>query len=83
MLHAESGLTQICSICAIAVSDSGALRARNQAQFNPAQYLIGLAKATELAGALVFEKTRERVLRRTMGGKSRLAERQSTPRMLY
>ena len=26
---------------------AGALRSRNQAQFNPAQYLVGLAKATE------------------------------------
>lgn len=39
-------------------STAGALRCRNQAQFNPAQYLIGLAKATEAAGALVFEETR-------------------------
>jgi glycine/D-amino acid oxidase-like deaminating enzyme/nitrite reductase/ring-hydroxylating ferredoxin subunit len=37
---------------------AGALRSRNQAQFNPAQYLIGLAKATESAGAVVFEETR-------------------------
>jgi len=39
-------------------SSAGALRCRNQAQFNPAQYLIGLAKATEAAGAKVFEETR-------------------------
>ena len=39
-------------------STAGALRSRNQAQFNPAQYLVGLAKATESAGALVFEETR-------------------------
>jgi glycine/D-amino acid oxidase-like deaminating enzyme/nitrite reductase/ring-hydroxylating ferredoxin subunit len=39
-------------------STPGALRSRNQAQFNPAQYLIGLAKATEAAGTLVFEETR-------------------------
>ena len=39
-------------------STAGALRSRNQAQFNPAQYLIGLAKAAESAGALVFEETR-------------------------
>jgi glycine/D-amino acid oxidase-like deaminating enzyme/nitrite reductase/ring-hydroxylating ferredoxin subunit len=37
---------------------AGALRSRNQAQFNPAQYVIGLAKAAEAAGALVFEETR-------------------------
>ncbi len=39
-------------------STAGALRCRNQAQFNPAQYLIGLAKATEASGALLFEETR-------------------------
>ena len=39
-------------------STAGALRSRNQAQFNPAQYLIGLAKAAESAGARVFEETR-------------------------
>jgi glycine/D-amino acid oxidase-like deaminating enzyme len=37
---------------------AGALRSRSQAQFNPAQYLIGLAKATESIGARVFEETR-------------------------
>ena len=37
---------------------AGALQSRNQAQFNPAQYLIGLANATETAGASVFEETR-------------------------
>jgi glycine/D-amino acid oxidase-like deaminating enzyme/nitrite reductase/ring-hydroxylating ferredoxin subunit len=39
-------------------STAGALRSRNQAQFNPAQYLIGLAKATKSIGARVFEETR-------------------------
>src|SRR5262249_20414829 len=39
-------------------STAGALRCRNQAQFNPARYLVGLAKAIESAGALVFEETR-------------------------
>ena len=39
-------------------STAGALRCRDQAQFNPAQYLIGLARATEAAGAHVFEATR-------------------------
>jgi len=37
---------------------AGALRSRNQAQFNPAQYLIGLAKAAKSIGARVFEETR-------------------------
>lgn len=39
-------------------STAGALRSRNQAQFNPARYLIGLAKAAEVAGTQVFEQTR-------------------------
>ncbi len=37
---------------------AGALRFRNQAQFNPAQYLIGLARAVETAGGRIFENTR-------------------------
>jgi glycine/D-amino acid oxidase-like deaminating enzyme/nitrite reductase/ring-hydroxylating ferredoxin subunit len=37
---------------------AGALRFRAQAQFNPAQYLIGLAKATAAEGAQVFEESR-------------------------
>jgi glycine/D-amino acid oxidase-like deaminating enzyme/nitrite reductase/ring-hydroxylating ferredoxin subunit len=39
-------------------STAGALRSRDQAQFNPAQYLIGLAKAAEGGGTKVFEETR-------------------------
>ena len=39
-------------------STAGALRSRNQAQFNPAQYLIGLARAAKSIGARVFEETR-------------------------
>ena len=39
-------------------STAGALRSRDQAQFNPAQYLIGLAKAAEAGGTKVFEETR-------------------------
>jgi glycine/D-amino acid oxidase-like deaminating enzyme/nitrite reductase/ring-hydroxylating ferredoxin subunit len=34
------------------------LRFPNQAQFNPAQYLIGLAKAFKAAGGRIFESTR-------------------------
>jgi glycine/D-amino acid oxidase-like deaminating enzyme/nitrite reductase/ring-hydroxylating ferredoxin subunit len=34
------------------------LRFPNQAQFNPAQYLIGLAKAVKAAGGRIFENTR-------------------------
>jgi glycine/D-amino acid oxidase-like deaminating enzyme/nitrite reductase/ring-hydroxylating ferredoxin subunit len=39
-------------------STAGALRCRDQAQFNPAQYVVGLAKASASAGARVFEETR-------------------------
>jgi glycine/D-amino acid oxidase-like deaminating enzyme/nitrite reductase/ring-hydroxylating ferredoxin subunit len=39
-------------------STAGALRSRNQAQFNPVQYLIGLAKVAKSIGARVFEETR-------------------------
>jgi glycine/D-amino acid oxidase-like deaminating enzyme/nitrite reductase/ring-hydroxylating ferredoxin subunit len=37
---------------------STALRFKHQAQFNPAQYLIGLAHAAKSAGARIFERTR-------------------------
>jgi glycine/D-amino acid oxidase-like deaminating enzyme len=37
---------------------AGALRFPNQAQFNPAQYLIGLAEAVRLHGGTLFENTR-------------------------
>jgi glycine/D-amino acid oxidase-like deaminating enzyme len=37
---------------------AGALRFRDQAQFNPMQYLIGLASAIEAAGGRIFENTR-------------------------
>ncbi len=37
---------------------AGALRFRDQAQFNPAQYLVGLALAVEAVGGRIFEDTR-------------------------
>jgi glycine/D-amino acid oxidase-like deaminating enzyme/nitrite reductase/ring-hydroxylating ferredoxin subunit len=37
---------------------AGALRFRDQAQFNPVRYLIGLAGAIEAAGGRIFENTR-------------------------
>lgn len=37
---------------------AGALRFRDQAQFNPVRYLIGLASAIEAAGGRIFENTR-------------------------
>jgi glycine/D-amino acid oxidase-like deaminating enzyme/nitrite reductase/ring-hydroxylating ferredoxin subunit len=48
---------------------AGALRSRNQAQFNPAQYLIGLAKAAEAAGTRVFEETRVTAVEESDGWK--------------
>jgi glycine/D-amino acid oxidase-like deaminating enzyme/nitrite reductase/ring-hydroxylating ferredoxin subunit len=48
-------------------STAGALRSRNQAQFNPAKYLVGVARGTALAGALVFEKTRVESLEKRDG----------------
>lgn len=36
----------------------GAVRFRDQAQFNPARYLLGLARAAKQAGAALFEETR-------------------------
>ena len=48
---------------------AGALRSRNQAQFNPAQYLIGLAKAAEAVGTLVFEDTRVTAVEESDGWK--------------
>ena len=47
---------------------AGALRSRNQAQFNPAQYLIGLAKAAE-AETRVFEETRVTAVEESDGWK--------------
>jgi len=37
---------------------TGALCFKDQAQFNPAQYLIGLARAAESKGTRIFEETR-------------------------
>ena len=37
---------------------AGALRFPNEAQFNPAQYLVGLATAIKAAGGSIFENTR-------------------------
>jgi glycine/D-amino acid oxidase-like deaminating enzyme len=37
---------------------AAALRFRDQAQFNPAKYLVGLALAVEAAGGRIFESTR-------------------------
>jgi glycine/D-amino acid oxidase-like deaminating enzyme len=48
---------------------AGALRSRNQAQFNPAQYLIGLAKAAKAVGTQVFEETRVTAVEESDGWK--------------
>src|SRR5262245_5458430 len=50
-------------------STAGALRSRDQAQFNPAQYLIGLAKATEAGGTKVLEETRVTAVEESDGWK--------------
>jgi glycine/D-amino acid oxidase-like deaminating enzyme/nitrite reductase/ring-hydroxylating ferredoxin subunit len=48
---------------------AGALRFRHQAQFNPAQYLVGLARACASAGAQVFENTRVTNVKQANGWK--------------
>ena len=59
MLRVRVGLdADLLDSAPLPFSTAGALRSRNQAQFNPAQYLIGLAKAAKSIGARVFEETR-------------------------
>ncbi|WP_274425666.1 FAD-dependent oxidoreductase [Chelativorans sp. YIM 93263] len=41
---------------------AGALRFPDQAQFNPAQYLVGLARAVESRGGRIFENSRARFI---------------------
>lgn len=55
----QAGLdSEVLEAAPLPFATCGALRSRDQAQFNPAQYLIGFAKAAEAAGVLVFEETR-------------------------
>jgi glycine/D-amino acid oxidase-like deaminating enzyme/nitrite reductase/ring-hydroxylating ferredoxin subunit len=49
---------ELCERAPLPFPTTGALRSRNQAQFNPAQYLVGLAKGAEALGAQIFEKSR-------------------------
>jgi len=56
--HAVGLDSELIEAAPLPFSTAGALRSRNQAQFNPAQYVIGLAKAAEAAGTRVFEETR-------------------------
>ena len=49
---------------------SGALRFAHQAQFNPAQYLVGLATAIADTGGRNFENTRVTDVERRRGGKA-------------
>ena len=56
--HAVGLDSELLEAAPLPFSTAGALRSRNQAQFNPAQYVIGLAKAAEAAGTRVFEETR-------------------------
>lgn len=48
---------------------AGALRFRHQAQFNPAQYLVGLAAAIIDNGGRIFENTRVGDVEKRTGGK--------------
>jgi glycine/D-amino acid oxidase-like deaminating enzyme/nitrite reductase/ring-hydroxylating ferredoxin subunit len=48
---------------------AGALRFANQAQFNPAKYLVGLANGVTQAGGRIFENTRVGSVKRRAGGK--------------
>ena len=56
--HAVGLDSELLEAAPLPFPTAGALRSRNQAQFNPAQYVIGLAKAAEAAGTSVFEETR-------------------------
>src|SRR6185312_1699667 len=56
--HAVGLDSELLEAAPLPFSTAGALRSRNQAQFNPAQYVIGLAKAAEAVGTRVFEQTR-------------------------
>ena len=47
----------------------GALRFTNQGQFNPAQYLVALARAISEAGGKIFENTRVDDVSRQRGGR--------------
>ncbi|MFI6294882.1 FAD-dependent oxidoreductase [Nonomuraea sp. NPDC050790] len=64
-LRAEAGAAAKAGLPASFVTDSslpfpiaGAVRVENQAQFHPRAYLLGLAEAMTVQGALVFEDTR-------------------------
>ena len=48
---------------------AGALRFAHQAQFNPAQYLVGLAAAVARSGGRIFEHTRVTEVAKRKGGK--------------
>src|SRR5262245_51026653 len=56
--HAVGLDSELLEAAPLPFSTAGALQSREQAQFNPAQYLIGLAKAAEAGGTQVFEETR-------------------------
>ena len=49
--------TDVLAKAPLPFETAGALRFSNQAQFNPASYLVGLAKAIESAGGSIFENT--------------------------
>jgi hypothetical protein len=56
---------------------AGALRFANQAQFNPAKYLVGLANGVTQAGGRIFENTRVGSVKRRAGGNWRRVGRAS------
>jgi glycine/D-amino acid oxidase-like deaminating enzyme/nitrite reductase/ring-hydroxylating ferredoxin subunit len=56
--HAVGLESELLEAAPLPFATAGALRSRNQAQFNPAKYLIGLARAAEAAGTRIFEETR-------------------------
>ena len=67
--HAVGLDSELLEAAPLPFSTAGALRSRNQAQFNPAQYLIGLAKAAEAVGTMVFEQTRVTAVEESDGWK--------------
>lgn len=64
-LEAEAAATQRLGLAGEMLAEAplpfpttGALRCSEQAQFNPARYLVGLARASEAVGVRIFENSR-------------------------
>ena len=60
---------EVLDLAPLPFATAGALRFRNQAQFNPAKYLVGLANGVMQAGGRIFENTRVASVKRRPGGK--------------